>query len=77
MNLFFKDLRAKAMVKPSLSHEHSYDFSLIQKRSEYESKPDSESESEPESESDSESVSDSELEEFRAQGDLNQSLNQY
>ena len=69
MNLFFKGLRAKAMEKPSSSYEHSYEFYLIQKRSE--------SESEPESESVSESVSDSELEEFRAKCDLNQSLNKY
>ena len=28
----FKDLRAKAMVKPGLAHEHSYEFTLIQRK---------------------------------------------
>ena len=38
------------MVKPGLAHKHSYQISLIQRRSEFESSSDSESESGSESE---------------------------
>ena len=71
--VFFKDLRAKAMVKPGLAHEHSYEFTLIQRKIRvwfrawfrvwFGKKP----------ESDSESESKSESENFRAKCDMNRS----
>ena len=48
--VYFRDLRAKAMEKPILAHERSYEFSLIQRGSESKSESCSESKSESESE---------------------------